>query len=655
MAVSIMKKLSLFALSSEAEALIARLTWLSCVELTKTEPEDGWLRAEENSRFGAVKGQRDRIEEALSILKPYEVAKKGLFTTRPEIQKSDFEPIEGELEQALSDAHKIIDAKDRLLAARAEKAKASAREAAYAPYMSYDLPLSYPGTKDSRVILGTFPLSAEIDVMKAALFEQTDRVVVEKISADTTAAYYSIICYAADLDAVLRVLGSHGFARADFTGTAGTAYEAAQRAVQAGKEADRLAEEAQNTLGELARHQDSLQRAADLLAVEMTKAQAGEKLLHSERTVYMTGWVPAQAEKKVRRALEKFCCAYELTEPAPGDEPPVLLQNNKWAKPFEFVIKLYSLPQYGTFDPTFIMSLFYFLIFGMMLADVVYGLLLVVFGLLIYKVLDVGEGVKSLSLMFAYCGISCMLFGFLFGGYFGDLPVKILQSMLGDSSVTSLAVWFDPVTGSGPIYFIAVSLGAGVLHLLCGMGVKAVLLIKEGKVFDAIFDIGSWYVLFAGIGLLFAVPTAGGIVAAVGVLMLVLTQGRGEKNPVMKLLKGVLSLYDIVNYVADLLSYTRIMALGLASAIVASVVNTLATLNGNSVLGWILMTVIVLFGHTINIAINLLGSFVHTSRLQYIEFFGKFYEDGGREFKPVVPETQYTKIVGTAEDEANGQ
>ena len=301
------------------------------------------------------------------------------------------------------------------------------------------------------------------------------------------------------------------------------------------------------------------------------------------------------------------------------------------------------------------MSLFYFLIFGMMLADVVYGLLLVVFGLLIYKVLDVGEGVKSLSLMFAYCGISCMLFGFLFGGYFGDLPVKILQSMLGDSSVTSLAVWFDPVTGSGPIYFIAVSLGAGVLHLLCGMGVKAVLLIKEGKVFDAIFDIGSWYVLFAGIGLLFAVPTAGGIVAAVGVLMLVLTQGRGEKNPVMKLLKGVLSLYDIVNYVADLLSYTRIMALGLASAIVASVVNTLATLNGNSVLGWILMTVIVLFGHTINIAINLLGSFVHTSRLQYIEFFGKFYEYGGREIKPVVPETQYTKIVGTAEDEANGQ
>ncbi|MCI8332749.1 MAG: V-type ATP synthase subunit I [Clostridiales bacterium] len=649
MAVSKMKKLSLFALSEEADVLIHKLTWLSCIEFTKAEEGDEWFTAGEPSQLSLLKSRLAYITEALGVLKPYERVKKGLFSKRAIVHKSDFEEIDEALASAKIRAEKILDAKDQLLTAKAERNKAKARQAALIPYQGYDLPLGYTGTKEGRVLLGTLPISADLDEMKAAVLEQTDRVVFEKISADSTALYYAVICHAADVDGVARILGSHGFLRADFTGVAGTAYEAMQQTAQIVNETERMIQEAEKALSDLVEHQDELQRAADLLSVEITKAEAKEKLLYTKQTVCITGWVPEQAEEKVKRALDKHCCAYELTVPEPEDEPPVLLQNNKWAKPFTFIVNLYSLPKYGTFDPTFVMSLFYFLIFGMMLADVVYGLLLLAVGFVIYKCLDVGKGVKNLALVFAYCGLSCVLFGVLFGGYLGDLPVKVMQNMLGVNSVTNLAVLFDPATGNGPILFLGLSLGAGALHLAFGMGIQAWLYIKEGNVFAAVFDIGSWYVLFVGIGLLFVNPMVGGLVAGAGVLMLILTQGRDAKNPIMRLLKGIMSLYDIVNYVADLLSYSRIMALGLASAIIASVVNTLATLNGGSVIGWILMTVIVLFGHTVNLVINLLGTFVHTSRLQYIEFFGKFYVDGGREFKPAAPETTYTRIADADE------
>ncbi|MCI8589639.1 MAG: V-type ATP synthase subunit I [Clostridiales bacterium] len=649
MAVSNMKKLSLFALSDEADVLIHKLTWLSSVEFTKAEEGNEWFVEEGTSQLSLLKSRLAYITEALGVLKPYERVKKGLFAKRMVVHKNDFDEVNETLLHAKTMAEKIMEAKDRLLTAKAEKAKAQTKQEALFPYQSYDLPLGYMGTKESRVLLGTLPQSADLDEIQTAVYAQTDRVVFEKISADATAQYYSVICHAADVDVVARILSGYGFLRADFTGITGTAYEAMQQTTQIIKETERFIEEAEQSLSAFVQYQDELQRAADILSIEITKAEAKEKLVYSKRTVYITGWVPEQAEEKVKRVLDKHCCAYELTAPAPEDEPPVLLKNNKWASPFTFIVNLYSLPKYGTFDPTFVMSLFYFLIFGMMLADVVYGLLLLAVGLVIYKCLDVGKGVKNLALVFAYCGLSCVLFGVLFGGYFGDLPIKIMQNMLGVDSVKNLAVLFDPATGNGPILFLGLSLGAGAVHLAFGMGIQAWLYIKEGKVFAAIFDIGSWYILFAGIGLLFVNTMVGGIIAGVGVLMLILTQGRDAKNPVMRLLKGVMSLYDIVNYVADLLSYSRIMALGLASAIIASVVNTLATLNGGSVIGWILMTVIVLFGHTVNLVINLLGTFVHTSRLQYIEFFGKFYVDGGREFKPAAPETTYTRIVNTDE------
>lgn len=245
--------------------------------------------------------------------------------------------------------------------------------------------------------------------------------------------------------------------------------------------------------------------------------------------------------------------------------------------------------------------------------------------------------------MFAVCGVSCIVWGVIFGSYLGDLPAQFMKNMFG----IDIKVWAAVDILNEAIVFLVLSLAMGAVHMLAGMAIRFYVLCKNGQVFSAVFDEGSWFVLFLGAGLYFIVPTAGIIVAGTGVLMLVLTQGRDKKNPIMKIVGGIGSLYSLVNYASDLLSYSRIMALGLSSAVVASVFNVLATMGGLTVPGIIMFVLVVLVGHILNLAINLLGTFVHTSRLQYVEFFGKFFEDGGRPFRPLKPDITHSSVVSS--------
>ena len=244
--------------------------------------------------------------------------------------------------------------------------------------------------------------------------------------------------------------------------------------------------------------------------------------------------------------------------------------------------------------------------------------------------------------MFALCGAAMIVMGALFGGYLGDLPQAIAQNFGGRTEELDLALWFNPM--NDPMMFLVVSIAIGAVHLFAGLAVQFYVLWKKGDRVSAVCDAGSWMLLFLGAGLAFLWLYPGLAVLGLGVLMLICTQGRHEKNIIMKIVKGVGSLYGLVNYVSDLLSYSRILSLGLASAVIASVFNIIGTMFGPSVIGVLLLVIIGTIGHGMNLAINLLGSFVHTSRLQYIEFFGKFYEDGGRPFVPLTPKTKYVRL-----------
>ena len=439
------------------------------------------------------------------------------------------------------------------------------------------------------------------------------------------------------------LLSDAGFIKNNFPAQTGLAADEVKATEEKIKALDARADEIKSELAAIAPLCPDIEYAYDRIKTELAEENVKQKLLGTGHTVIMTGWVPEDKVDKLTKTLSKYECFCDLADPAEGDDPPVELKNNGFASPFEFVIGMYSYPKYGSFDPTFWVALFFALIFGMMFADLGYGVLLVLIGALGTKLLKPKGGTAKMMKLFVICGISCMICGVLFGGYFGDLPAKLAQNLSGSHKFDTLAILCNPL--EEPITFLLISLGVGAAHLICGMIINMVMCFRRGDWQSAIFDVGSWLIMFAGAGIYFGFKSKIGlIVLGVGLLMMITMRGRAKKNIFARLFSGIAGLYDIINYASDLLSYSRIFALALAGAVIASVVNTFATLINNPVITIILVIVVGTLGHLMNLALSALGAFVHTCRLQYVEFFGKFYEDGGRHFEPASPDLKYTDV-----------
>ncbi len=646
MAICEMKKLSLIVCKDDAKALTRELTRLSCVELTRSTPPEGSLAARE-TRFDAEKVALERekaeIEAAILFLKRQGAPSGGLFARKAEI---GFEELENEEKtaSALALARKINELSASLSRLESEKAETAGKMQGLDVWRALDVPLEYAGSAKTVSLAGSFPPNADPERLSEELEKKTgtSALLLEQVHRDQAGIYVLLTCLRSEENAVVRGANALGFVRRDFRGICGTAEENFQKCALALEAADGRKKALTAEVEELFPAAGELETAFDALSTRAAEAEAAQKYLSAGPVLLVEGWIPAENEEKAAAKLAALPCCFEIRTAEEGEDPPVKLKNNKFATPFESVVSLYSLPAYGTYDPTFVMSIFYFIIFGMMLADALYGLLLTLVCFLLVKKTDLGDGVKNICKVLGICGISSMIQGILYGSWFGDMPSVVMKNMFG-VEIGNIAPLFDPL--KEPMTFLIVSLAAGAVHLLAAMGVKFYLLWREGKKFDAVFDVGSWYLLFAGIGLYFVFAPLGAALAAAGALMIVCTAGREEKNVFMRFIKGLLGLYDIVSYASDLLSYSRIMALGLASAVIASVVNTIATLPGPNVLGFVLMPVIIIAGSLINLVINLLGTFVHTARLQYLEFFGKFYVDGGRPFRPLSPVLRFRKLA----------
>lgn len=654
MSVSPMKKLTVFAYADDSEAVIRKLMSLKCVEIDQKDKSDAEAilplqRIDCDAKRAELEANLSKINDAIDILDVYTRRKKSLFKPKINVKKDKF-VADGYADKAhftVEEANRAVNRQNEI---KNEISKLVAAKAAAAPWVGYDLPLNTSGTEYASVILGVLPAGSDLGVIGRELY--VAGAVAENLHSDSSGIYVSLISHREDSDEVLRVLSKYGFVRLTFNGIDCTA---AEHITAINKKISALMNESEALTGKLVGLADNITSVEVLYDVEqttLTAIQNKEKLLSSGSTVIINGWLPERSEQRVRDALDKFECAYATEDPEEGDTPPILLENNAYAKNFEWVLGMYSYPAYGRFDPTFIMSIFYFIIFGIMFADAGYGLLLSLVCFAAVKIMRPAENMKRFLLMFGYCGISCIICGVLFGAYFGDLPLAIMRNMMGipeaelpnlallGSAAPNVALLFDPL--QNPMGFLFVSLGVGAVHLIAGMAVRFYILCRDGHVLDAIFDIGAYWILFAGLGLLVLLPSVGVWVSIAGAALIVLTHGRSEKNIVMKFLKGLLGLYDLISYASDLLSYSRILALGLAAGVIAQVVNIIGTMGGPTVGGFIGLVIAFLIGHLLNIALNVLGTFVHTSRLQYIEFFNKFYEDGGVPFEPELPSDKYT-------------
>ena len=651
MSVSKMKKLTLVSMKHDAAKITEKLMWLGCVEVEKSKQDKERRGALYDTERQDAAADIKLLSEASAILIKLGNTKHSMFSPLPTVSKESFQSGrigEKEYSEIVEGAHTILKRKKELDSLEAELNVLQSRGISLSPFLSYDMKFSENETKRTSIMLGSLPKSADTEKLPEVLENEDSPVALEVISSDKTLFYVAVVYMKDREEATVKAFSRLGFNRITFNGMTETPDAELAKIKEQTDKVLADVEALKEKLAEDATLFDEIQIALDMASTSERLAETKQKLFLTERTVILSGWVPLEHVTALEKTLKNEPVYYTLDDPEEDDDVPVHLVNGKPAGYFESVVEMYSPPAYGSFDPTRIMMIFFFIIFGLMLADVIYGVIITLGSLFLIKKTNVSAGVKNMCGLFACCGISCTIFGVLFGSYLGDLPAQFMKEFFG----IDIKVWaaLDIMTES--IIFLVLSLALGAVHMLTGMGIRFYVLWTSGDRFAAIFDEGSWFVLFGGAGLYFLNQTLGIAVAATGVAMLVLTQGRREKNIVMKAVKGVGSLYSLVNYMSDLLSYSRIMALGLSSAVVASVFNILATMGGPTVGGAVLLVIILPLGHLLNLAINLLGTFVHTSRLQYVEFFGKFFEDGGRAFKPVKPEITHSVISATAEADA---
>ncbi len=642
MAILKMKKLRICGVSEEQTQLIRQLQLLGSVEigapcaLTDTQGVQVFCAGDGKSADALLRTSA-RLTSALETLKHYETKKGGLFAARPEKTIGELFSDEA-YAAALDTAQAVLDAQDARSRLAAEKSRLTAVRESFVPWQQLPLPLETLGTQHTRILLGTVPAQTDLEALRARVFEAADEVQLEQISADQQSLYLLVFVHKCAAEAVGAALREAGFALTTFDGVQGTAAENIRRTDEAiaaceQQDAEKLAE-----LTALAEQKSALQLAFDRCTQEISKAQAADRLVHSEKTFCLGGWVPCEDVGKLEALLSGFCCAWELTDPAPEEYPdvPVKLKNNKLTWPLNMVTEMYSLPAYDGVDPNPLMAPFFILFYGIMMADMGYGLLMILASIIITKKSrPKGTSGQMFGLMFS-CGISTFLMGALTGGFFGDFLPQLVGIIDPDTTFKALPSLFTPLDDTITILIGAMALG--FVQIVTGMAISFVEKIKKGQIMDAIWEELTWWVVFAGIACMALGVT--NIVLYVGLAMVVVGSGWSAKG-FGKVTAIFGSVYNhVTGYFGDILSYSRLMTLMLAGSVIASVFNTLGAIPGNVVF-FLLVSVA---GNGLNFALNLLSCYVHDLRLQCLEYFGKFYQDGGKPFEPLAINTKYVDI-----------
>ena len=642
MAILKMKKLRICGVSEEQTQLIRQLQLLGSVEigapcaLTDTQGVQVFCAGDGKSADALLRTSA-RLTSALETLKHYETKKGGLFAARPEKTIGELFSDEA-YAAALDTAQAVLDAQDARSRLAAEKSRLTAVRESFVPWQQLPLPLETLGTQHTRILLGTVPAQTDLEALRAKVFEAADEVQLEQISADQQSRYLLVFVHKCAAEAVGAALREAGFALTTFDGVQGTAAENIRRTDEAiaaceQQDAEKLAE-----LTALAEQKSALQLAFDRCTQEIAKAQAADRLVHSEKTFCLGGWVPCEDVGKLEALLSGFCCAWELTDPAPEEYPdvPVKLKNNKLTWPLNMVTEMYSLPAYDGVDPNPLMAPFFILFYGIMMADMGYGLLMILASIIITKKSrPKGTSGQMFGLMFS-CGISTFLMGALTGGFFGDFLPQLVGIIDPDTTFKALPSLFTPLDDTITILIGAMALG--FVQIVTGMAISFVEKIKKGEIMDAIWEELTWWVVFAGIACMALGVT--NIVLYVGIGMVVVGSGWSAKG-FGKVTAIFGSVYNhVTGYFGDILSYSRLMTLMLAGSVIASVFNTLGAIPGTVVF----FLIVSMLGNGLNFALNLLSCYVHDLRLQCLEYFGKFYKDGGRPFKPLAINTKYVDI-----------
>lgn len=640
MAIVKMKKLRVMAMAGQKEELLRQLLRLGCVEVSEPDSklaDPAWaaLLQRGTSHLVNKKSEIADVDTALAAIKKYAQLKDGLFIKRRPISEKDFLDT-GTADQAKEAAQKIGDLLRSLTQLQSDETRLQTRRAGLLPWKSLDMPLELEGTTYTRFRLGVCPGSTDIGQVKTELGASGAAAELYEISGDKQQKYLLLISLQADEEAALDVLRPHGFSVVTIPDTTGTAADNIARLDAQIAENEKQQSVAVDAIVKSAGARDALRLYADRLTAEAAEETNAERLMTDGTILFFEGWVPAEKLSKVEKLLTSMDCAWEASDPTEDEisQVPVLLKNNWLTRPLNMVTEMYSLPAYDNVDPNPLMAPFFILFYGIMMADMGYGLLMILASVLITRAYRPKGTAGHLFALMGLCGVSTFIMGAITGGFFGDFLTQVVLLTTGKDF--ALPALFTPLDDTLMILVGAMCLG--FVQIVTGMVISLVQKVKKGQVMDAVWEEITWFVVFAGIGLMVLGVT--NIVLYVGLVMVVagpVITGKGLGK-----ITGIFgSLYNhVTGYFGDILSYSRLMALMLAGSVIAQVFNTLGAIPGNIVV----FIIISMAGNALNFALNLLGCYVHDLRLQCLEYFGKFYEDGGKPFRPLAVNTKFVDI-----------
>lgn len=667
MAVLQMRKINICAMKKNRKKILEFLQKKGCLEIQETDNEDSvFMKMNTATQISIFERNAALAENGLAVLDRYCPENKSMFAGlegKEQIASEEFQNSIDHQQEIMNLINKILQAQKSMEEKESAMVRCKEEIQSLSPWISLDVPMNYPGTKKTGFFIGSISgtytqeaLTAKIEQLE----EMPDSVYAQVITTDKFQTYVTVVFLRTQQDQVERALRNFSFNRAPLI-TSHTPEISVKKRENAIASIQKEIEALRQKLEEYSKRRMEIKEVADYYTVRAEKYRVVGSILQSKHTFFITGFIPEREIENLRKNLEsRFTVVIDVEEPKENENVPVLLSNNKTAGAVEGVVTSFGYPTKHEIDPTAITAFFYYFFFGIMLSDAAYGLLMFL-GCLwaLKKYPNMSEGMQKSLRMFKNCGLSTLVWGILFGGYFGDAITVIGHTFFGVDIVVP-AVWFAPI--DKPMEMLIYCMIFGIVHLFVGLGIKGYMMLRQKDMASFVCDVLFWYVFLIGL-ILMLIPTSifGSLLGTIivfpqwanllakimtigGMAGILLTGGRRAKNPFKRLLLGAYSLYDTTSWLSDLLSYSRLLALGLATGVIAQVINTMAAMGGKSVVGVIMFIIVFIIGHVFNMAINLLGAYVHTNRLQYVEFFGKFFEGGSREFQPFKENTKYVNV-----------
>ncbi len=623
---------------------------------------DGFERLDTTAQLKQFERNAELTEQALKILNKIAPEKKGMlssFKGRKEIDPDEIGRIAADSAKIIGICQKIVKLDKQRADYAAEQVRIRTSLAQLEPWKKLDIPLNTKDTPTTAVLIGTLPKMYDDTLLSECMARECPELIFEFEILYTSANMTCLVFFTPKKQRELaeKALRTIGFSQ-PLNPTSRTPQVKMQRQQQKSEEIAQKDEEAKKEIEELVQYRERICETQDYFVLRSEKYAVLANLDQTKHVFVLYGYIPEEDCEELQAICEKAAsCVVEFEEADPA-EAPVKLKNNRFAQPAQSIVTMYSTPSHEDIDPTPLLAFFFYFFFGMMFSDAGYGLLMILATGLAIKIFKPDKRMYNNLKLFQYCGVATVFWGLVFGSIFGDAPAMFYTMFTGQPiTMQELLPWPTLDTQKDALMIMILSIALGLVHILVGMGCKFYVCFKRKEYAKAFFDTGLWMVLLIGAAVLAVGMATNGTVLTIGVVImiaaavgLVLTQGREKKGIFGKLIGGVASLYDVTSYISDLLSYSRLLALGLTTGVMAQVFNMLSQLFGTNPIGIIFMILVFVAGHAITIGLNALGSYVHTMRLQYVEMFSKFYEGGGKPFEPFSTKSKYFKTKGSKEE-----